>query len=105
MCVATVVAYSPMSPIPSPINFDQVPYDLSWEDGMDVLPEGSLLLLATPSDGGTNRVVMLIAADDEKGGDEKADDKKDGDEGDKKDKEKDDEGGGWDRLWDAPKLG
>ncbi len=36
-------------------------------------------------------------------GDDKKDDKKD--DKDKKDKKEDEGGGGWDRLWDAPKLG
>jgi hypothetical protein len=52
-------------------------------------------------------VAKALAADKGKDNVEKDGDDKDKDEKDDKDqgKDKDEEGGGWDRLWDAPTLG
>ncbi len=106
MCIATVVACGSLIPDSSSTD---LPYNLSWGHKVNVFPVRSSRLfpkwselLVSLSDGKAIGGVLLIAADDEEGGDEKDDDQKDDEKGDK---EKDDEGAGWNRLWDAPKLG
>jgi len=114
--LTTMAAYDLTNLIPSDINLCQCSWGIMWTNEFNRSPLALLLsfaqgkeMLATPPGKAGMARAMLTAArgndDDEKAGDDKGDDKEDSKKGDKKDKEKEDEGGGWDRLWDAPKLG
>jgi len=116
-CLASMimVAYNPTISAHYNINPGQCSYDMTCGNELNATPPSWVHSLAEkkelrPTASGKARMActFLTAAkaddDGEKNGDVDEDGKKESDKGDKDDKEKEDEGG-WDRLWDAPKLG